>query len=324
MEEVALEADVPNDQRYGIRIAAILNAAVNDPADEFIVLTNTLDRAVDLEGLSIWSEKINKPLTKLAEFTNSVELAAGGTITLTQPANWIGDAKLKNGGIFVELHDFNGKRIQNAYVDSESWFWTGEYDEKGKKVCLCNKTGRWFVALEFLGDTDGGEVTQVTQWAVNPLAPAIPLPEDPTAKDEVLDLMEYDARIEPWLVELGQTETGLAAVENFTGSTNALVTCYLVNILPDSNPEIELTMPSITFDENGNPVVEGELLNHGTEVQTTVRGSLRLYYSDTLEGLATTTDFIPVSPPSLPTETTNDVSGASSPDARFYQLRIER
>ena len=325
LEEVALEMDIPNDQRYGIRIAEILNAAVNDPADEFIVLTNILDRAVSLEGLSVWSEKTDQPLVKLAEIGEGVELAAGGTIKLTRAEYWPDPTetlKLKNGAINVDLRDFNGKRIQHTVVDSGTWFWTGEYDEKGKKVYACNKTGRWFIALAFLGDTDGGDVTLETQWMASPAAPAVPLPEDATAKAAVLDLMEYDDRIEPWFVEIGATEAGYTAITNFTGSTNALVTCYLVNILPDSNPEIELTMPSITFDENGQPVVEGELLNHGTEIETTVRGQARLYYADSLEDLATTTDYIQISPPAFPVTATNGVSGAQIPAARFYRLKI--
>lgn len=168
LEEVALEADVPNDQRYGVRIAAIRNAAAVDPDEEFIVLTNVLDRAVSLEGLSIWSEKAGNALVKLAELGEGVELPAGGTIRLTQPDHWIEGLKLKNGEIYVELRDFNGKRIQNARVDSGTWFPTDEKDEKGKTICACNKTGRWFVALAFLGDTDGGEVTDVSQWAPSP------------------------------------------------------------------------------------------------------------------------------------------------------------
>lgn len=168
LEEVALEADVPNDQRYGVRIAAIRNAAAVDPDEEFIVLTNVLDRAVSLEGLSIWSEKAGNALVKLAELGEGVELPAGGTIRLTQPDHWIEGLKLKNGEIYVELRDFNGKRIQNARVDSGTWFPTDEKDEKGKTIFACNKTGRWFVALAFLGDTDGGEVTDVSQWAPSP------------------------------------------------------------------------------------------------------------------------------------------------------------
>ena len=169
LEEVALEADVPNDQRYGVRIAAIRNAAAVDPDEEFIVLTNVLDRAVSLEGLSIWSEKAGNALVKLAERGEGVELPAGGTIRL-EYADWLNGSdgkklKLKNGAIYVELRDFNGKRIQNAYVNSEGWFQSVQGD---KTTAACNKTGRWFVALAFLGDTDGGEVTDGSQWAPSP------------------------------------------------------------------------------------------------------------------------------------------------------------
>ena len=169
LEEVALEADVPNDQRYGVRIAAIRNAAAVDPDEEFVVLTNVLDRAVSLEGLSIWSEKAGNELVKLAELGEGVELPAGGTIRL-EYADWLNGSdgkklKLKNGAIYVELRDFNGKRIQNAYVNSEGWFQSVQGD---KTTAACNKTGRWFVALAFLGDTDGGEVTDVSQWALSP------------------------------------------------------------------------------------------------------------------------------------------------------------
>lgn len=169
LEEVALEADVPNDQRYGVRIAAIRNAAAVDPDEEFIVLTNVLDRAVPLEGLSIWSEKAGNALVKLAELGEGVEMPAGGTIRL-EYADWLNGSdgkklKLKNGAIYVELRDFNGKRIQNAYVNSEGWFQSVQGD---KTTAACNKTGRWFVAREFLGDTDGGEVTEESQWAPSP------------------------------------------------------------------------------------------------------------------------------------------------------------
>lgn len=326
LEEVALEADVPNDQRYGVRIAAILNAAVDDPADEFIVLTNILDRAVSLEGLSIWSEKAGKALTKLTAITNAIELAAGGTITLTRAEYWPDPTetiKLKNGEIYVELRDFNGKRIQNAHVDSEKWFPT---DPTNPKSGACNKTGRWFIALEFLGDTEDGEVTLVTQWTVSPEpGPDIPLPEDPTAKDEVLAAIADNPALEDWLVEIStNSAAGYNAITNFTGDKAGIELCYLVDILPDSNPEVALTMPSITFDENGMPVVEGELLSHGAPIETTVRGLAKLYYAESLGDLATNaTGFILLSPPTFPVTATNDVSGGQIPAARFYRLKIE-
>ena len=334
LEEVTLESDVPNDQRYGIRIAAVLNAAVNDPADEFIVLTNILNRAVSLEGLSIWSEKNDptKPLTKLTEIGAGVELAAGGTIKLTRAEYWPDPdekIKLKNGDIFVDLRDFNGKRIQHTEVNSESWFWTGEYDEKGKKVCLCNKTGRWFIATEFLGDTDGGEVTLETQWMASPEAPAIPLPEDATAKAEVLSVITNNAAVEEWYVGISTNSAGGGtSISNFTGNAAAVELCYLLNneVLDanvTTNAAVELKIPSISFDPTtGNVIIDGELLIHNTEVSRTVNGNVRLYYANSLEALETSTDYLQISPPSFPVED-KDAGTTENIPARFYRLKIE-
>jgi hypothetical protein len=332
LEEVTLESDVPNDQRYGIRIAEILNAAVNDPADEFIILTNTLDRAVSLEGLSIWSEKAGNALVKLAEIGAGVELAAGGTIKLTQPANWIGETKLKNGEIYVELRDFNGKRIQNARVDSGTWFPTGVFNDKGKEIHACDKTGRWFIALEFLGDTDGGEVTQVTQWAVSPEPepePTIPLPENPTAKDEVLSVITNNADIEEWYIGISTNSAGGAtSIADFTGSKEAVELCYLLNneVLDanvTTNAAVELKIPSISFDPTtGNVIIDGELLIHNTEVSRTVNGKVRLYYANSLEALEASENYIELNPPTFPLND-KDAGTTESIPARFYRLKIE-
>ena len=330
LEEVALEADIPNDQRYGIRVAEILNAAVNDPADEFIVLTNTLDKAVSLEGLSIWSEKAGQTLVKLAELGAGVELAAGGTIKLTQPANWIGDTKLKNGDIYVELRDFNGKRIQNARVDSGTWFPTGEFNDKGKEIHACDKTGRWFIALEFLGDTDPAPscVTNVTQWMPSPEIPTIPLPEDATAKDEVLSVITNDAAVEAWYVGVSTNSAdGYISITNFTGNAEAVELCYLLNndVLDASvttNAAVELKIPEISFDPTtGHVIVDGALLIHNSEVTRTVNGDVRLYYADSLDALATSTDYLQISPPSFPVE--KDAGTTVNIPARFYRLKIE-
>lgn len=325
LEEVTLEADVPNDQRYGIRIAAILNAAVADPADEFIILTNTLDRAVQLEGLSIWSEKSGKALVKLTAITNAVELAAGGTFTLTQP-DWITGQKLKNGEIYVELRDFNGKRIQNARVDSEGWFQSVPGD---KTTAACNKTGRWFVALEFLGDTDSGEVTEVTQWAVSPEPePEIPLPEDATAKDEVLSVITNNAAVEEWYVGISTNSAGGgASITNFIGGAAAVELCYLLNneVLDanvTTNNAVELKIPAISFDPTtGHVIIDGELLIHDREVSRTVNGNVWLYYADSLEELKTSTNRLQISPPTFPVE--KDAGSTESIPARFYRLKIE-
>ncbi len=340
LEEVALEMDIPNDQRYGIRIAEILNAAVNDPADEFITLTNKLDRAVDLNGLSIWSEKTSQELVKLTEITNETVLAAGGTIKLTRAEYWPDPTetlKLKNGAINVDLRDYNGKRIQHTVVDSGTWFKTDEKDEKGKWIYACNKTGRWFIALEFLGDAEeggaqGGEVVLDSQWMPSPVAepePEIPLPEDATAKDEVLSVITNNAAVEEWYVGISTNSVdGYISITNFTGNAEAVELCYLLNnnVLDASvttNAAVELKIPSISFDPTtGNVIIDGELLIHNTEVSRTVNGNVRLYYANSLEALETSTDYLQISPPSFPVED-KDAGTTENIPARFYRLKIE-
>ena len=328
LEEVALEADVPNDQRYGIRVAAILNAAVNDPADEFVLLTNKLDRGVQLEGLSVWSEKKGQTLTQLAEITNAVAIAAHGTFRLTS-ADWLFDStknetrKLKNGEIYVELRDYNGKRIQNVRVNSEGWFRSVPGD---KNTAACNKTGRWFIALESLGDAEegaaGGDVTQEDQWR-----PSFAMPKDTSAVPAVYAALDAIPEIEGWLDELDGTEDGHTALTNFAGTARALETCYLVGIVPETDPEVALTIPEISFDAAGKPVVKGSLSFHGvTETQSRkVRGSVRFYYSDSVTNLNDSERYIQIDPPILPTpEEPGTLENEDAPAVRFYRLKIEK
>ena len=331
LEEVALEMDIPNDQRYGIRVAAILNAPADNPAGEFIVLTNTLDRAVSLQGLSILYGKPNQTRETVTEIGAGVELSAGGSIKLTQPEYW-SSLDIKNGDIEVELHDYNGKRIQLAYVNPGEWFPTGKLDEKGKMIYACKGTGRWFIAKEFLGDTDGGEVTLERQWMASPEAepePEIPLPEDATAKDEVLSVITNNAAVEEWYVGISTNSAGGGtSISNFTGNAAAVELCYLLNneVLDanvTTNAAVELKIPSISFNPTtGNVIIDGELLIHNTEVSRTVNGNVRLYYANSLEALETSTDYLQISPPSFPVED-KDAGTTENIPARFYRLKIE-
>ena len=225
----------------------------------------------------------------------------------------------------MDLRDFNGKRIQHTEVNSEGWFQTVPGD---KTTAACNKTGRWFIALEFLGDTEKGEVTLETQWMASPEAPAIPLPEDPTAKDEVLSVITNNAAIEDWYVGISTNSVdGYISITNFTGNAEAVELCYLLNnnVLDASvttNAAVELKIPSISFDPTtGHVIVDGALLIHNSEVTRTVNGDVRLYYADSLEALETSTQYLQISPPSFPVE--KDAGTTVNIPARFYRLKIE-
>ena len=216
-----------------------------------------------------------------------------------------------------------------------------EFNDKGKRIFACGGTGRWLIALDFRGAMEGvvlnnpGDINdpynpaEGKQWTASPAAPAVPLPEDATAKAEVLEAIGDNPAIEDWLVEINTNSVGGGtSISNFTGSKEAVELCYLLNneVLDanvTTNAAVELKIPSISFDPTtGNVIIDGELLIHNTEVTRTVNGNVRLYYADSLEALETTTDFIPINPPSFPVEGEVDDTVENIP-ARFYRLKIE-
>ena len=345
LEEVALEADVPNDQRRYIRIAAIRSHAVVDPDEEFLVITNTFDQAVSLEGLSVWSEKTGQTLVKLAAFGEGASIDAGGTVTLTYNDWLLGSdnkkLKLKNGAIDVELRDYNGKLVQIAQIDRATWYPTEEFNDKGKRIFACGGTGRWLIALDFRGAMEGvvlnnpGDINdpynpaEGKQWTASPAAPAVPLPEDATAKAEVLEAIGDNPAIEDWLVEINTNSVGGGtSISNFTGSKEAVELCYLLNneVLDanvTTNAAVELKIPSISFDPTtGNVIIDGELLIHNTEVTRTVNGNVRLYYANSLEALEASENYIELYPSMFPLND-KDAGTTENIPARFYRLKIE-
>ena len=182
-----------------------------------------------------------------------------------------------------------------------------------------------------LGDTDPAPscVTNVTQWMPSPEIPTIPLPEDATAKDEVLSVITNDAAVEAWYVGVSTNSVdGYISITNFTGNAEAVELCYLLNndVLDASvttNAAVELKIPEISFDPTtGHVIVDGALLIHNSEVTRTVNGNVRLYYADSLDALATSTDYLQINPPAFPVNDKDAGTTVNIP-ARFYQLKIE-
>ena len=139
--------------------------------------------------------------------------------------------------------------------------------------------------------------------------------------------MDAIPEIEGWLDELDGTEDGHTALTNFAGTARALETCYLVGIVPETDPEVALTIPEISFDAAGKPVVKGALSFHGvTETQSReVRGSVRLYYSDSVTNLDESESYIQIDPPVFPTPEEPGVqANEAAPAVRFYRLKIEK
>ena len=168
LEEVEIDVNLPSDQKLGIRIAAIMSVPKNDPDGEFIILTNILDRAVSLQGLTVKAEKSTKTPTTLFTITDNIELAAGASIKLKRADYWSSndDLKLKNNDIIVVIRDLNDKLVQTAIVKADTWFLTTKLDDKGKPIGACKGLGSYFIALEF-----GEEVVREDQWKASPLPP---------------------------------------------------------------------------------------------------------------------------------------------------------
>ena len=286
-----------------LRVAAVYSSTAGDGGDtgEFVVLTN-LDASakVDLADarLVAWNAKKKSEAdpSLVIDFTNALEIAKGGTAMLDQ-ATFFGVGKLVNSKVGLRLYDAAGALVQDVIVDADWW------------SKACDGTGAHFVATNF-----AAEAKTTGDWR-----PSFPLVASATARLAVASAAT-NATMKAWLDAHGATEAGAAAIAAFDGDATALGQCYLVDSPPEANPEIEVEIPSIGFDANGNPVLGGALLQHGVEQAKPVNGAIRLYHAPSLEALPASTDAIefgrvfPVDP--------EPVEGLGG-DARFFQLRLE-
>ena len=291
-----------------LRVAAVYSSTAGDGGDtgEFVVLTNLSASAkIDLADLRLvaWNAKKKSEAdpSLVIDFTNELEVAAGGAVTLDQET-WFGTGKLVNSKVGLRLYDAAGALVQDVLVDADWW------------SKACDGTGSHFVAL-----TTNAVAKTDADWTPSPLAPAIPLPEDPDAAAVVLAAIDAHPAIGDWLVGIGQTERGYVMITNFTGGADALWQCYLVDSPPEADPEIELVIPDITFDASGNVVVGGELYQHGDEQTKSINGTIGIFWAENLDDLPASSNGLyrgttfPVEPGAV---------GLPASDVRFFQLRI--
>ena len=327
LAEITLEQEpaAPSDLMLGIRVAGIMNACASDgDTDDFIILTNLLDRAVSLEDLRIVSMSTGDPESKASvAFTlGETDIAPNGTMTLManpwwfdkpQPASASKTCKLKNGDIDVVLWDTNRTAVVQTATVSGNWWPLGTAAD-GKVKYACKQTGAHFVAKVF----DRNPVVQ-DDWR-----PSFIPPLAGSAGFAGVTAAAVDPDVKAWLDELGSTESGQAAITAFAGTTKALASCYLANVDPLTEGVV-LSISGFAFT-NGEARIDGTLTTNGTPLEAghRVRGSVRLYYSGSVTNLDDATDFVEVDPPSFPVEATNEVSGAEIPAARFYRLKIEK
>ena len=293
-----------------LRVAALYTSTSGDgDTGEFITLTNTSESvALDLADVRIvaWNAKKKSEAepSLVIDLTNVV-IAAGASATLDQATYFGEGGKLTNSQVGLRIYDAAGALAQDVYVDAGWW------------DSACDGTGRWFVATNF-----NAEAKTEADWEPSPEAPAIPLPLDADAKAVALAAIDADPAVADWLVALGSTAEGLAAIEGFTGDAEAFATCYLVDIPLADNPAVELTIPSITVNPDGTVTVDGSIEIGGVEAQDkTVRGEVRLYWANALEDLDTSTDYIVIDPPTFPVTTTDEDN--DNVQSRFYRLKIK-
>ena len=295
-----------------LRVAAIYTSTADGGGDgsEFIAFTNLLGESVSLDDVRISCAKVDKkgnvdsPSLVLVP-GNGETVPAGGTLKLEKSDYWpeIDEStgkpvsKITNGNVAGFVFDAAGALVQEFYVSADWW------------SKACDGTGAHFVATNF-----AAEAKTTGDWR-----PSFPLVANAAARVAVATAAT-NAAVKAWLDAHGATESGAAAIAAFEGGASALQLCWLANVPPEANPEVEVEIPSIAFDADGNPVLGGALLQHGAERTNAVNGAIRLYHAPSLEALPDSTDAVefgrafPVAP--------TPVEGLEG-DTRFFQLRLE-
>ena len=139
----------------------------------------------------------------------------------------------------------------------------------------------------------------------------------------VAEVARTNEAIRAWVEALYAIPSGKAAIDGFTeGTAETLRECYLVDILPEAEPEIEVEIPSISIGADGQVTVGGELSVHGEVREKSVNGTIRLYHSTELDLLPTSTDSVDLGHAfPIPPETgTLELEDAPK---RFFRLKVE-
>lgn len=248
--------------KAALRVREVMSSTREAKGDgaEFIVLTNLNPAvALDLTGVRITCAKSGKAPS--LDVTLAGEI--GGAITLRKNVVWP-EQKITNGKVEMTIYAPDGELIQTLGFDTSWW-------ERA-----CDGTGAFFVAQDW-----GVEVTAETQWRASYSAPTNEL-----GAAAVAALASGEDRMREWLVALGTTECGRAAVAGYARDTRQLEACWLLGIPPE-NAELELWIPSMGFNEDGDEVLLGVALRvGGTNVACRLNGQLKVRRSESLSGVS--------------------------------------
>ncbi len=292
------------DPKEAVRVAAVMSSTADGANDgsEWIALTNITARPVVLDGVRVTCAKTKGGVTDDPKcdftFAGGEQIPAQGSIVVAKADYWP-DGKITNGEVEMRVYADDGTVVQSLYFSADWW----------NKAC--DGTGEHFIARAF-----GTEVREQTQWTTSFTAPA----ESPGATELDAAADTGGDAMREWLASIAAKASGREKLVAFAGTEETVHRCYLVNVTPETEPEIEVVIPSISIGADGAPIVAGTLLLHQTPTSNNVNGEIRLYHAESLGALETTTDFVPFGKAFPVAPTRVEMPQTSS---RFFQLRVE-
>ncbi len=293
----ALSLAPPSNEATYLRVSEVMSVPPGSgDAGEYVVVTNMSDSVtLELAGISMAATKTGDANPKMSFTceTNSLPLAPGATYRFEQ-AMWWPSGKITNNKVDLVVRDAGGAVVQTLHFETS---WDGFEATDGAGASL--------LALEF-GDT----VTGISQWK-----PSFTLPTNATASDAVSAAVDANPAVGWWLHDIAEQPEGAAAIAAFDGTAEDLASCYLVNIAPQADPNIDLKTLSISVAPDGTVTLTGDLDVNGHDYTGTLNGTIRMDLWRTLLEEPTETN--------LMIRSVSDPIEFPSGDWRFFRLKIK-
>ena len=280
----------PSDVATYLRVCEVMSVPPGSgDAGEYVVVTNTSDSVtLDLAGIFMSATKTGDANPKMSFTceTNALPLAPGATYRFEQAA-WWPSGKITNNKVDMVVRDAAGAVVQTLHFETG---WTGFEATDGAGASL--------LALAF-GDT----VTDISQWA-----PSFTLPAGIPAT--------VDGDVGWWLHAMSEQPGGAAAISAFDGTVDDLGLCYLVNLAPVADPDVDYAITNIVVSPDGTVTLRGDLDVNGVDFTGTLNGTVRVELWETLDGASVETN-LQIHTPSLPAVL------PPGGDWHFFRLKIK-
>ena len=291
--EITAQADWKPSFTYAgqyLRVAEIMGNTLDAGGDgaEYVILRNTsADKTLSLAGCRFTAAKSGDAVPKVDVVLGDLSLAPGETISLRR-ADYAASGwdKITNNKVDALLCDAFGNVAQTLYMEFK-WY-ASTYGGGAALVAL----------------SDAASVTAQADWA-----PSFELPAD-DAGAAVQEAIAARPALAEWL---GAVDA--EALAAFAGTAEALDLCWLADIPPQDEPEVELSVATLAFDEYGNLVLDAALLVNGEEKAGKVNGAIVLETYTSLDAAPEETVLDAKAFPLSPACPLGDGKG-------FYRLRL--